>query len=396
MRVVHVATLFMLIQLGLALAIKIDPDDKEEPLDEISEQTYQVMFNVPPKLDAKGKIDKVEQRKRAEALKLNERRVHEHNKAYEAGNITWFEKLNKISDTPSDEYVSVTGGLPVPGDFPSDEESEKYFQEVRLDRSNVPDSYSSVEEGLVTSVKNQKQCGSCAAFGSIAAIEICARKAGVSAALADYSEQQMLDCAYNPQAGIDGCRGAANHAYLDWASNRRFQPTYEANYGYKNKRSGTCPRLQGGSVQVTGKYFNYNHYGGRKNNDEELLKRLVYKHGAAVVSLRTKGTIQNYKGDVYQGCSYPQDKNRIDHVVTVVGYGTTDSGVPYWLIKNSWGNWWGEGGYFRMKRGVNMCNINYAVAVVECKAVPGAPKPKPTPKPKKKNWFCRKMGWFCG
>lgn len=44
----------------------------------------------------------------------------------------------------------------------------------------------------------------------------------------------------------------------------------------------------------------------------------------------------------------------VNHAVLAVGYGVED-GIPYWLIKNSWGENWGDDGYFKMEMGKNMC-----------------------------------------
>ena len=47
----------------------------------------------------------------------------------------------------------------------------------------------------------------------------------------------------------------------------------------------------------------------------------------------------------------------MNHAVLAVGYGTDDSGMDYWVVKNSWGTSWGDKGFFKIERGVNMCGI---------------------------------------
>ena len=37
----------------------------------------------------------------------------------------------------------------------------------------------------------------------------------------------------------------------------------------------------------------------------------------------------------------------------MVGWGEDDDGTPYWNVRNSWGSFWGEAGFFRVERGVN-------------------------------------------
>jgi len=54
----------------------------------------------------------------------------------------------------------------------------------------------------------------------------------------------------------------------------------------------------------------------------------------------------------------------LDHALLIVGYGTESSvlgDTPFWIVKNSWGEDWGENGYFRIYRGDGVCGINNAV-----------------------------------
>ena len=69
------------------------------------------------------------------------------------------------------------------------------------------------------------------------------------------------------------------------------------------------------------------------------------------------GSLQFYNGGVFSG----QCGTRMNHAITVVGYGAdANTGLKYWLVKNSWGQSWGERGYLRMRRDLTrsgLCGI---------------------------------------
>ena len=47
----------------------------------------------------------------------------------------------------------------------------------------------------------------------------------------------------------------------------------------------------------------------------------------------------------------------LGHSISIAGYGTDAAGKDYWIIRNSWGTYWGEQGWARIARGTNNLGI---------------------------------------
>jgi len=271
----------------------------------------------------------------------------EESRRYEVFN----KNMQKAAELNADPEETATYGMTVVSDrFP-----EEIFTNFDIPKDIVrdpepatpivgaPTSFDARSKGWIPAVRYQGGCGSCWAFTTIASIAAnYAKKKGVSPPV--LSEQQLVDCS----TGDHGCSGgwpvtAANYAKVG--------VELDSAYPYV-ARAETC---KFSSSKVKTKVSSTGYTG----TSVSAMKDAIQNYGSLMVALNAD-KLQSYYGDIISASNCPTNVN---HGVNIIGWGKSGS-TEYWIVRNSWGSWWGESGYFRIVTGKNACGIESSPAKV--------------------------------
>jgi cathepsin X len=259
---------------------------------------------------------------------------------------------------------------------------------------DLPTSFSWADvdgKSYLTAMKNQhipQYCGSCWAHGALSAlsdrIKIARDGLGVEIGL---SIQYVLNCG----GDIAGsCHGGSATGVYEFIKSTGFVPydtcmpyiacSAESSEGFCSNVDTTCSRYNtcrtcdtfagmGGSCSEIDSFPNatvseYGSYGLFESDKVYKIKAEIYARGPVAAGINAIPLV-DYAGGVII------DRNilhkLVNHIVSIVGWSVDSNGTEYWIIRNSWGQYWGEMGFLRLETGHNSLGIESSVAW----AIPG-------------------------
>ncbi|XP_028765663.1 probable cysteine protease RD19B [Neltuma alba] len=288
---------------------------------------------------------------RFKVFKANLRRAERHQKLDPSAvhGVTQFSDL-----TPSEFRKKFLGlrGLRLPADA---------HKAPILPTDDLPSDFDWRDHGAVTPVKNQGSCGSCWSFSTTGALE--GAHFLSTGQLVSLSEQQLVDCDHEcdpeePGSCDSGCNGGLMNNAFEYIL-KAGGVMREDDYPYIGTDRGACKFDE---TKIAASVANFSVV----SLDEDQIAANLVKNGPLAVAINAV-YMQTYVGGV--SCPYICSK-RLDHGVLLVGFGSAGYArsrlkeKPYWIIKNSWGEDWGENGYYKICRGRNICGVDSMVSTV--------------------------------
>ncbi|XP_066294749.1 cathepsin Z-like [Branchiostoma lanceolatum] len=175
---------------------------------------------------------------------------------------------------------------------------------------------------------NPRYCGSCWAMGTTSAladrINIMRNNTWPQAYL---SAQQLIDC-----RGGGSCEGGDPGAALEYIHNK----------GIPDETCNTYQAKDGECTKECKKLYKVSQYGSVKG--AARMKAEIYARGPIGCGIDVTDKFENYTGGIYSEFKIIP---MINHELSIAGWGV-ENGVEYWIVRNSWGTFWGEEGWAKV------------------------------------------------
>jgi len=239
----------------------------------------------------------------------------------------------------------------------------KKRQSARLkptDRLKTPRTHDWRDHDRVTTPQDQGDCGDCFAYSAAAAIDYWYAHLKNSHNALVFSAQELGQCTSIDDEPNQYCEGGLMEYIFEYGKD--YALPLDSEYD-----GAVC---ENGFLTSHISILDYDVQGRDDNpNIEDHIPDLLLKYGVLTVGIDSDNEfIDNYVNGTFDEKFCGQE---IDHAVAIVGYTETD-----YIIKNSWGTDWGEGGFLKLKRGVNACGIAEYIAYITNAKVDHRMKPK--------------------
>ena len=232
-------------------------------------------------------------------------------------------------------------------------------------RLGLPTAYDWRDSGGCPPVRNQGSCGSCWAFATVGPLECnILIHDGVEV---DLSEQWLVSC---NQSGY-GCGGGWwAHDYHEWRTDScgGTGAVLEADFPYAaSNLPCNCPYDHPYTIDD---WAYVGSSGGIPST--AAIKQAIMDYGPVSVAVCVTSAFQGYNNGIFNACSGGQ----VNHGVVLVGWDDSQGTNGVWILRNSWGPYWGESGYMRIEYGCS--SIGYAACYVQYSSA-GGPSLEVTP-----------------
>ncbi|KAK5581639.1 hypothetical protein RB653_001676 [Dictyostelium firmibasis] len=258
-------------------------------------------------------------------------------------------ELNIFADLSREEYINNYLGnfMDISKVY---QKSNKNFKYDGVFFYNFKDSIKSIDWrnfDAVTPVKNQGTCsGAGYSFSAIGSIE--SAHFIKNNELITLSEQNLIDCSID--MGNNGCKGGLSSIAFDYIIKQRgidseFSYPYEGHVIEPYEGRGRCRYNSFYSKASISSYIEIERF-----NENQLTHSLL-KTPVSVMIDASQLSFMLYKSGVYmdQSCS----STKLNHGLLNIGFGETEDGIEYYILKNSFGSKWGNKGYIHLSRNSN-------------------------------------------